>query len=161
MTPSSGFSFISGEGETQKTQSNTAPAKDTFDPLFGLSTPEAESSVQPQTQTGLNPQMAAVVQQQQQQIMMMQAQMQQMQMANSNNRYMMMQQQQISTTGNGNASFGTNPMMIGQMKQNVMGAHNGSGVATSFAFMEDPNKVKKDATNKKFDFVQDAMKGAR
>lgn len=114
---------------------------------------------QSQIQTGLNPQMAAVVQQQQQQILMMQAQMQQMQMTNSSSsRFMMMQQQgQVPS----NTSIGAKPMMSGQMKQNVMGAHNGSGVATSFAFMEDPNKVRKEATNKKFDFVQDAMKGAR
>lgn len=111
-----------------------------------------------QIQTGLNPQMAAVVQQQQQQILMMQAQMQQMQMANSSSRFMMMQQQGQMPS---NTSVGANPMMGGQMKQNIMGAHNGSGVATSFAFMEDPNKVRKEATNKKFDFVQDAMKGAR
>ena len=114
---------------------------------------------QSQIQTGLNPQMAAVVQQQQQQILMMQAQMQQMQMANSSSaRFMMMQQQGQMPS---NTSIGAKPMMSGQMKQNVMGAHNGSGVATSFAFMEDPNKVRKEATNKKFDFVQDAMKGAR
>ncbi len=127
-------------------------------------TVSASSAQQPQIKTGLNPQMAAVVQQQQQQIMMMQAQMQQMQMA-STARFMMMQQQQqpgqMPNISNGNASMGANPMMGGSMKQNVMGAHNGSGVVTSFAFMEDPNKAKKDATNKKFEFVQDAMKGAR
>ena len=42
-----------------------------------------------------------------------------------------------------------------------MGATTGSGVATSFAFMDDPTKVKQDASNKKFDFVQDAMKDAK
>lgn len=105
--------------------------------------------------SGANSNMAAVVQQQQQQIMMMQKQMQQMQMT-GNTRFMMMQQAQMQSSS---GSLGNGTGM--PVKQNIMGANNGSGVATSFAFMEDPNKAKKEATNKKFDFVQDAMKGAR
>lgn len=99
--------------------------------------------------------MAAIVKQQQQQILMMQAQMQQMQMGGS--ARMMMQQNRMQ-----NSSGSVGQSMPGMpMRQNVMGAINGSGVATSFAFMEDPNKARRDASNKKFEFVQDAMKGAR
>ena len=42
-----------------------------------------------------------------------------------------------------------------------MGAMNGHGINISFAFMEDPTQARRDASNKKFDFVQDAMKGAK
>ena len=111
-------------------------------------------------ESAMNPNMAVVVQQQQQQIMMMQAQMQQMQMS-GNTRYMMMQQQKLMNSSN---SAGAAPTMVGggvPMKHSIMGASNGSGVATSFAFMEDPSKARRDATNKKFEFVQDAMKGAK
>lgn len=119
---------------------------------------DSETTSSSQIQTGMNPNMAAVVQQQQQQIMMMQAQMQQMQMS-GNARYMMMQQQQRMNSSN---SVGATSTMGGiPMKHNIMGASNGSGVATSFAFMEDPSKARREATNKKFEFVQDAMKGAK
>jgi triacylglycerol esterase/lipase EstA (alpha/beta hydrolase family) len=100
---------------------------------------------QPMTMT---PQMSMVMQQQQQQIMMMKAQMQQMQMTNGGQQRFSMQQRQ-----------GSSGAVVGN--RNVMGAMGGHGVATSFAFMEDPTTAKKDASNKKFDFVQDAMKSAK
>ena len=49
------------------------------------------------------------------------------------------------------------------MSSSVMGGSKG-GVATSFAFFEDPAKTMKlaqEAKAKKFDFVQDAMKEAK
>lgn len=163
----SGFSFIAGETETAKTQP-AAPAKQSFDPLLGLGLDSSVSSnpmQQSQSQASMNPQMAAMVQQQQQQILMMQAQMQQMQMAGNpqmqmagNTRFMMMQQGRMQNSSN---SVGMNAGLGAPMTQNIMGARNGSGVSTSFAFMEDPNKARKDASNKQFEFVQDAMKGAR
>jgi hypothetical protein len=127
----------------------------TFDPLLSLGTSVPTNRMQ-QSQTPINnsnPNMAAVVQQQQHQILMMQAQMQQMQMSGSS-RFMMTQQ---GTAPGSSNSIGISP----NMKQSVMGANNGSGVATSFAFMEDPNKARREASNKKFAFVQDAMKGAK
>jgi len=36
-----------------------------------------------------------------------------------------------------------------------------TGVATSFAFLNDPARLQKEASNRKFDFVQDAMKSAK
>ena len=147
----------SGGNEPNKTE---PPSKASFDPLLSLGAPNSAVPSQPQIQQpmAMNPQMAMVMQQQQQQILMMQAQMQQMQMGGGvgvpqqqQQRFMMMQQQQRQgSTG----SMGVN-------RSNVMGAMGGHGVATSFAFMDDPNKAKQDASNKKFDFVQDAMKGAK
>ncbi len=131
--------------------------KASFDPLLmsGDSSTPVNKMQQYQIQGGMNSNMAALMQQQQQQIMMMQAQMQQMKMT-GNPALMMMQQNRMPSIP---GSAGNNMMM--PMRQNVMGASNGSGVATSFAFMEDPNKAKREASNKKFEFVQDAMKGAK
>jgi len=158
MPATSGFSFISGES-SEKTKPQSQPAaKESFDPLLGLDSTNAVpvNKMQQQQPSIMNPQMAAVMQQQQQQIMMMQAQMQQMQMA-GNTRFMMMQQNQMQNSSG--SAFGTG--MVAPNRQNIMGANNGSGVATSFAFFEDPNKARREASNKKFEFVQDAMKGAR
>jgi hypothetical protein len=158
--PSSGFSFMnSGGSEPNKPE---PPSKASFDPLLSLGAPNSAVPSQPQIPQpmAMNPQMAMVMQQQQQQILMMQAQMQQMHMGGGagvgvpqqqQQRFMMMQQQQRQgSTGS-----------MGGNRSNVMGAMGGHGVATSFAFMDDPNKAKQDASNKKFDFVQYAMKGAK
>jgi len=136
----SGFSFLNASsGETPK----QAPAHEiSFDPLLNPSTP---SQSQP---SPVNSQMALLMQQQQQQIRMMQAQMQAMQMG-SNPQRLMMQPQQVNPRGNSTG------------KQVMGGTMGGSGVTRSFAFFEDPNKVRKEETNKKFDFVLDAMKGAK
>lgn len=133
VAAASAFSFMNSGTEVKK----IASPKQSFDPLLSMGT-----SQQPM----MTPQMAMVMQQQQQQILMMQAQMQQMQMGNGNNgqRFAMPQQRQGSTG---------NP--------NVMGGMGGSGVSTSFAFFEDPNTARKEASNKKFDFVLDAMKSAK
>ena len=149
----SGFSFMnSGSSEPNK-----APSKASFDPLLNMGASNSSAPSQPQQAMAMTPQMAMVMQQQQQQILMMQAQMQQMQMGGGGQqqqqqqqqqRFMMMQQRQSSTGSIGG-------------KTNVMGAMGGHGVATSFAFMDDPTTVVRDASNKKFDFVQDAMKGAK
>jgi len=94
----------------------------------------------------MTPQMAMVTQQQQEQIMMMQTQqMQQIQMPNGGQQRFSMQQRQ-----------GSSGAVVGN--RSVMGAMGRHGVATSFAFTEDPTEAKKGASNKKFDFVQDAMK---
>jgi hypothetical protein len=123
------------------------PTAASFDPLLSLGPAGSTTSAKPQgmPQMAMTPQMAMVMQQQQQQIMMMQAQMQQMQMAGGNNAQRFPVQQRQASNG----SMG------------VMGGMGGHGVATSFAFMDDPNKAKKDASNKKFDFIQDAMKSAK
>lgn len=48
------------------------------------------------------------------------------------------------------------------MKQTcIMGGSNATGSTTSFTFLDDPVKLRKEASNKKFDFVQDAMKNAK
>lgn len=152
-TAASGFSFLNGgnessmKAETSKTVDTT---KSAFDPLLNGEKSVAMPMKQQQQQHPMvmTPQMAMIMQQQQQQIMMMQAQMQKMQMSNPGQPYFMMQQRQGS-----NSSLMGNP--------SVMGAMGGHGVATSFAFMEDPTKAKREASNKKFDFVQDAMKSAK
>lgn len=149
----SGFSFINSGSAPAPTQAPVEapvppkPAAASFDPLLSLGSAGSTTSAKPQgmPQMAMTPQMAMVMQQQQQQIMMMQAQMQQMQMAGGNNAQRFPVQQRQASNG----SMG------------VMGGMGGHGVATSFAFMEDPNKAKKDASNKKFDFVQDAMKSAK
>jgi len=146
----SAFSFMNSSSEAIKApeapKSLEIP-KSSFDPLLSLesSTGVPSSQQNPMTMT---PQMAMVMQQQQQQIMMMQAQMQQMKMGNGGQQMFAMQQRQSSS-----GSIGVN--------RNVMGATGGHGVATSFAFMEDPTAAKKETSNKKFDFVQDAMKSAK
>jgi len=165
----SGFSFIAERNTTtEETKKTPTPSKDSFDPLLSLgstSNSNPNSKMQQQTQQpllagGLTPQMAAVMQQQQQQILMMQAQMQQMQMTGQSGRMMMMQQARMQTSA-GSVGVSGNVGTGMPMRHNIMGATNGSGVATSFAFMEDPNKARRDESNKKFEFVQDAMKGAR
>jgi hypothetical protein len=147
---SSAFSFLSSttsleEEDTKVTESAPKPI---FDPLMGLSGASATTQ-----QPSMPPQMAVMYQQQQQQLLMMQAQMQQMQMA-------------AAAAGNTAAPFMMPPLQQNSnpnlnMPINVMGATGGSGAKTSFAFMEDPSQKRKEATNKKFDFVQDAMKGAK
>lgn len=155
----SGFSFIAEESPaTTKPQSQPA-SKESFDPLMGLGSNEPINKMQQQQPGMMNPQMAAVMQQQQQQIMMMQAQMQQMQMT-GNSRFMMMQQNRMQNSA-ASTFAPTSGMTASNKQNNIMGANNGSGVATSFAFFEDPNKARREASNKKFEFVQDAMKGAR
>jgi hypothetical protein len=138
----SGFSFLNASSnETLKSEHANEVS---FDPLLNPST-------SPQTQpTPVNAQMTLLMQQQQQQIRMMQAQMQAMQMGNNPQMMMMMQQQQQQVTPRGNSSG-----------KQVMGGMGGSGVQRSFAFFEDPSKVRKEESNKKFDFVLDAMKGAK
>ena len=126
---------------------------------MGLGSNEPINKMQQQQPGMMNPQMAAVMQQQQQQIMMMQAQMQQMQMT-GNSRFMMMQQNRMQNSA-ASTFAPTSGMTASNKQNNIMGANNGSGVATSFAFFEDPNKARREASNKKFEFVQDAMKGAR
>ena len=108
----------------------------------------------------MTPQMAVAYQQQQQQMLMMQMQMQQMQMAGGQAHFNMMQQAQQKQHAGSLASMST-PINIMPRQNPVMGGSNGSGVATSFAFMEDPAKTQKEASNKKFDFIQDAMKSAK
>lgn len=151
----SGFSFLNSDKETsmKSDASKTSDTKQsTFDPLLNSDASHSLPSKlqQPQQPMVMTPQMAMFMQQQQQQFLMMQAQMQKMQMSNAGGgqQYYMMQQRQGST-----GSLMGNP--------SVMGAMGGHGVATSFAFMEDPNKAKREASNKKFDFVQDAMKSAK
>jgi len=178
---SSGFSFMnSGATDTSSTPAGPGPGlsepkqdesmsahahqppKPSFDPLLSMgmgapsSTNTANVNVGHPNSMAMNAQMAALMQQQQQQIMMMQAQMQQMRMG-------------ATGTGPGGAPGVGGGQFMGENagggmqapRMGVMGGMGGSGVATSFAFMEDPNKVKREASNKKFDFVQDAMKGAR
>jgi len=167
---SSGFSFIA---KTNSESAPSSPNKDTFDPLLNSSdTRNLDSNTmmnlqaQVQQQMGgginpaqMNPQMAAAYQQQ---ILMMQMQMQQMQMQQPQ-QFMMMQQQQQQGTGplGGGGAKGGSSINIMPGGNKIMGATTGSGVATSFAFMDDPTKVKRDTSNKKFDFVMDAMKDAK
>jgi hypothetical protein len=125
----------------------TDTTKASFDPLLNADSSTSAHSKMQQPMV-MTPQMAMFMQQQQQQFLMMQAQMQKMQMSNPGQQYFMMQQRQGSAS-----SLQGNP--------SVMGAMGGHGVATSFAFMEDPSKAKREASNKKFDFVQDAMKSAK
>lgn len=137
----SGFGFLnSSSSEKKPAQMNSM----TFDPLLNPSVP---SQTQP---TVINSQMALLMQQQQQQIRLMQAQMQAMQMGN--NPQMIMIQQQITRK--------PAPQIISSGKS-VMGGMGSSGVNRSFAFFEDPKKVRQEESNKKFDFVLDAMKGAK
>jgi len=161
---SSGFSFIGGgAGSTDDPSAPNSPSKATFDPLLSPETrnvdPNSMMNMQQQMQmpAQMNPQMAAAYQQQ---ILMMQMQMQQMQMAPA--QFMMMQQA-VKQQNSGGITKMPSSSMINVMPggNKVMGATTGSGVATSFAFMDDPTKVKQDASNKKFDFVQDAMKDAK
>lgn len=156
----SGFSFMNGEKES--TTSHAIASKDSFDPLMGSSSStnqpnnKMQQSIEAQQQAKMmmTPQMAALLQQQQQQQMLL-MQMQQMQItsgnANTVNRVMMQQSPQ-QTSSNMNAMPRTVP---------VMGGVHAGGMSASFAFMDDPAKAKKDASNKKFDFVSDAMKSAR
>ena len=136
----SGFSFLNASSSEEKPKSAVANEV-SFDPLLNPSTSQSQSPP-------VNSQMALVMQQQQQQIRMMQAQMQAMQMGNNPQRMMMMQQQQVTPRSNSSG-------------KQVMGGMGGSGVTRSFAFFEDPTKVRKEESNKKFDFVLDAMKGAK
>lgn len=156
----SGFSFLNtgandstGTSEPKQIESAQTP-KQSFDPLLSMAAPSSTMAAQP-APMAMSAQMAAVMQQQQQQIRMMQAQMQQMQMGGTG-----------GNPGVGGQFYGAHVGgVMGAQQQTprmaVMGGMGGSGVATSFAFMEDPNKVKREASNKKFDFVQDAMKSAR
>jgi len=158
----SGFTFLNAGGAAPgaaETQKAVAP-KQSFDPLLNAPAPQQQQSP---AMANMSPQMVAVMQQQQQQILMMQAQMQQMQMGVSGAGGQRM------VPGVGVAGMNVN-MNLGGMggipnqqppRMGVMGGMGGSGVSTSFAFMEDPSKVKKEETNKKFDFVMDAMKGAK
>lgn len=161
----SGFSFMTGEKEsTTSTASNPIPSKDSFDPLIGSSSSTSQPNnkmqqsveAQQQAQMMMTPQMAALLQQQQQQQMLL-MQMQQIQMTPGNtgntgavNRMMMQQSQQAPS------NMSSMPRAVP-----VMGGAHAGGMSASFAFMEDPAKAKKDASNKKFDFVSDAMKSAR
>ena len=142
----SAFSFMQSDKPappTESTPQTTAPTpaapKQSFDPMLnGNSTNTAQMNNMMFTQQqqmaamSMNPQMQAAFFQQQ---MMM---MQQMQMQNS--------RQQVKF-----------PVMGGS----PAAGHGGGGVSTSFAFMDDPAKVKKEQQNKSFDFVKDARKGAK
>lgn len=161
----SGFSFMNDD--KKDTMPSTVSSKNSFDPLMGTSSSATPSNnrmqmsaeAQQQAQMMMTPQMATLLQQQQQQQLLL-MQMQQMQMSNGNananagaaNRMMMMQQAQQQTSSS-NMSMPRNVP--------VMGGANAGAMSASFAFMDDPAKVKKDASNKKFDFVSDAMKSAR
>jgi len=129
--------------------------KESFDPLLSLSGPTSATTnqtlmqQQQVQQPSINPQVASAYQQQQQ-ILMMQMQMQQMQMAQGGMPQAHMNNMQKS---------GPNKMMGGRVP--VMGGANLSAASTTFAFMDDPAKVQKEASNKKFDFVMDAMKHAK
>ena len=112
------------------------------------------------------PQMAAAFQQQQQQLLMMQAQMQQMQMGvggggnNSGNGGIPGYGMMPNTTTTGTGAGGKIGVTAFNMKQNKVMGGQGSKV-NSFAFMDDPAKKRKDATNKKFEFVQDELKNEK
>jgi hypothetical protein len=156
----SGFSFLNAGGAAPAAEA--AAPKQSFDPLLNAPAPQQQQQQSP-AMANMSPQMAAVMQQQQQQILMMQAQMQQMQMGVPG------AVGQRMVPGVGVAGMNVNMNMGGMggipnqqpPRMGVMGGMGGSGVSTSFAFMEDPSKVKKEETNKKFDFVMDAMKGAK
>jgi len=154
----SGFTFMNSTEKSEVSANSPTANKDTFDPLLSPETRNLDQKNVMQQPMQINPQTAAAYQQQ---ILMMRMQMQQMQMANSSTPFMMMQQAQ-KQGASGSLKKGS-PMIkvITGKTTPVMGATNGSGVATSFAFMEDPAKVKREASNKKFDFVQDAMKDAK
>lgn len=148
----SAFSFIQSDKPASQTESEStpetsapspAPPKQSFDPLLSGSNNNNMAQMNnmnnmmfpPQQQMaamGINPQMQAAFFQQQQQMMMMQ----QMQMQQS------MQQAKLPVMGGSPAA-------------------GGGGVSTSFAFMDDPAKVEKEQQNKSFDFVKDAMNGAK
>jgi len=173
-TGASAFSFMNASSaETPQTtdtfpavpvSATTTPSKASFDPFLSMGattntntnininnmSPSQQQQLQQQQQMAMmaaaanNPQMQAAAfysaqqQQQQQQMMMMQMQM------------------QMSAIG-GNPNAGVMPSKVPVMGG---GAHAG-GVSTSFAFMDDPAKAKKEKQNKTFDFVKDAMKGAK
>ena len=150
----SAFSFIQSDKPAPQTESaptpqtnapSPAPPKQSFDPLLSSNNKNMAQMnninnmnnmmFTPQQQMaamGINPQMQAAFFQQQQQLMMMQ----QMQMQHG------MQQVKLPVMGGSPAA-------------------GGGGVSTSFAFMDDPAKAKKEEQNKSFDFVKDAMKGAK
>jgi len=155
----SGFSFMSNAKNTENSSKSPSANKDTFDPLLSTETRVIDQKAIMQQPMQINPQVAAAYQQQ---IMMMQMQMQKMQIAGGSSPYMMMQHPQKQGSSRPFGSKGSlMTTALGGKSTQVMGATNGSGVATSFAFMEDPAKVKREASNKKFDFVQDAMKDAK
>lgn len=138
----SGFGFLNSSGEEK--QKPALLNNMTFDPLLN-------PSVSSQTQSSpINAQMVLLMQQQQQQIRLMQAQMQAMQIGNNPHRIIMQQQLPQKAT----------PQIVSTGKT-VMGGMGSSGVNRSFAFFEDPNKIRQEESNKKFDFVLDAMKGAK
>jgi len=156
----SGFSFLNAGGAAPVAEA--AAPKQSFDPLLNAPAPQQQQQQSP-AMANMSPQMAAVMQQQQQQILMMQAQMQQMQMGVQG----AVGQRMVPNMGvvgmNVNMNMGGMGGIPNQQppRMGVMGGMGGSGVSTSFAFMEDPSKVKKEETNKKFDFVMDAMNGAK
>jgi len=60
------------------------------------------------------------------------------------------------------AASSTNLLTIMPIRQTcIMEGPNITGAATSFAFLEDPAKLQKEVSNRKFDFVKDAMKSAK
>jgi len=153
---SSGFSFISaGVASSEDTSVNGAKAlrKASYDPLLSLGMPSEDIPHQtPKQPMGTNAQIMAAYQQtqqtQQQQMIMMH--MQKMQMAGGSSAIPQMLMNPVG---------GFNMPPARQMT--VMGGSSTSGVTRSFAFMEDPVKAVKEASNKKFDFVQDAINGAK
>lgn len=166
----SAFSFMgnnNGKIETPREKPN-------FDPLLNN---DNNSNNNNNTNGGLQqlsqpnmgamaPQMAAAFQQQQQQLLMMQAQMQQMQMGvggggnNSGNGGIPGYGMMPNTTTTGTGAGGKIGVTAFNMKQNKVMGGQGSKV-NSFAFMDDPAKKRKDATNKKFEFVQDELKNEK
>jgi hypothetical protein len=152
---SSAFSFIDGGSSTTTSSSSTTaqPTKevskrDSFDPLLTLSaTPTAPLKAPIFNNATAMPSF----QHQQQQIMQMQMNL--MQLNSSSNTH-------PAPLKSPSMSINPNPTV---MSSGVMGGSKG-GVATSFAFFEDPArtmKLEQEAKAKKFDFVQDAMKEAK
>jgi len=59
------------------------------------------------------------------------------------------------------ASSSNIPRIMRIQQKCIMACPNVTGAATSFAFLDNPAKLQKEASNKKFDFVQDTMKSAK
>lgn len=155
---SSAFSFIDGGNVITPSTSSLQPSKeistsrDSFDPLLTLGPTAMTVSAAPQKPPIFNNSTAMPsFQHQQQQIMQMQMNL--MQISSSSNL-------QPAPLKSPTMAMNPNPAV---MSSSVMGGSKG-GVATSFAFFEDPAKTMKlaqEAKAKKFDFVQDAMKEAK
>ena len=152
-TSSSSFSFIeSGNSATNSFQpSKEAPNRDSFDPLLTLSaTTNTSSSAQMKSPIFNNAPAMPSFQHQQQQMIQLQMNLMQINSTNSNS----------APLKSPTMSMNPNPPI---MSSSVMGGSKG-GVATSFAFFDDPAKTMKiaqEAKAKKFDFIQDAMKEAK